>query len=45
MHQYRELEEKYQASRKVIHDVKNHIQMIRNCITWVIWRQRMQVLQ
>ena len=28
MHQYRELEEKYQASRKVIHDVKNHIQMI-----------------
>ena len=28
MHQYQELEEKYQASRKVIHDVKNHIQMI-----------------
>lgn len=28
MHQYRELEEKYQSSRKVIHDVKNHIQMI-----------------
>ena len=24
MHQYQELEEKYQASRKVIHDVKNH---------------------
>lgn len=28
MHQYQELEEKYQASRKVIHDVKNHIQVI-----------------
>lgn len=28
MHQYEELEEKYQSSRKVIHDVKNHIQMI-----------------
>lgn len=28
MHQYQELEEKYQSSRKVIHDVRNHIQMI-----------------
>lgn len=28
MHQYRELEEKYRASRKVIHDVKNHMQML-----------------
>ncbi len=28
MHQYEELEEKYQASRKVIHDVKNHMHML-----------------
>lgn len=28
MHQYRELEEKYQESRKVIHDIKNHLQML-----------------
>lgn len=27
-HQYKELEEKYQTSRKVVHDVKNHMQML-----------------
>lgn len=27
-HQYKELEDKYQTSRKVIHDVKNHMQML-----------------